>query len=219
MFLQRYAIVFLLLLWMPSCGDGERAQLESVDPEPSRFRCSPFSLREVTLLEGPFLDATKLNARSLLQYEPDRLLAKFRHESGLEPKAEHYGGWEAMSLAGHSLGHHLSGCALMYQTTGDSFFLNRVTYIVDELQDCQEACGTGYIGAFPDGERVLCEEVGKGEIQASSFYLNGIWAPFYTMHKVMAGLRDAYQLCGIEPALQVEASLAEWLNTCLTGMT
>jgi len=176
-------------------------------------------LDEVTLLEGPFMEATRLNARSLLQYDPDRLLAKFRHEAGLTPRAAHYGGWEGMTLAGHSLGHHLSGCAMMYLTTGDPQFLDRVNHMVKELQLCQESSGQGYIGAFPDGQRILETEVGKGNIRASSFYLNGIWAPFYTMHKVMAGLRDAHRLCQNEMALEVEIKLAGWLDRCLAELT
>ena len=214
----RWMLLFLLI-WISACGQPDNSRNQASETESGVVICSPFTLREVTLLDGPFMDATRLNATSLLQYEPDRLLAKFRHEAGLEPRAEHYGGWEGMSLAGHSLGHLLSGCALMYVTSGEPVFLDRVTYMVDELHLCQEARGTGYIGAFPEGERILREEVGMGEIHASSFYLNGIWAPFYTMHKVMAGLRDAYRLCGNELALQVEKGLGDWLSACLSGLS
>ena len=101
----------------------------------------PFDITDVTLLDGPFKHATDLNIESLLYYDPDRLLARFRIEAGLEPKAEPYGGWEAESLAGHSLGHHLSACALMYQTTGDIRFKERANYIVDELEEIQKANG------------------------------------------------------------------------------
>ena len=202
-----------------SCGGPERQNSGTLPADNSVPRCTPFDLGEVTLLEGPFLDATLLNVKSLLQYEPDRLLAKFRIEAGLAPKAEHYGGWEGMTLAGHSLGHYLSGCSLMYRTTGDPRFLERVSYMVEELNLCQQANGQGYIGAFPDGQRILEEEVGKGIIHASSFDLNGIWAPFYTMHKVMAGLRDACHLCDNEQALRVESKLADWLRSCLAGLT
>ncbi|MGW8314326.1 MAG: beta-L-arabinofuranosidase domain-containing protein [Bacteroidales bacterium] len=207
-----------LLLLIFGCKESSRSTVQPQAGPEAGLRCEPFALKQVTLLEGPFLEATRTNARSLLQYEPDRLLARFRTEAGLEPRAEHYGGWEAMSLAGHSLGHYLSGCSLMYCTTGDTVFKNRAGYIVGELSTCQEANGSGYIGAFTDGERVLKEEVGSGEIHPSAFYLNGIWAPFYTMHKVMAGLRDAYRLCGYRQALEVEAGLADWLNDALGGL-
>lgn len=202
-----------------SCGSPDRTEPSSPDRDVQRLRCEPFRLAEVTLLEGPFMEATQLNVRSLLQYESDRLLAKFRHEAGLAPRAEHYGGWEGMTLAGHSLGHYLSGCAMMYRTSGDPQFLDRVNYVVDELRLCQESNGEGYIGAFPDGQRILETEVGKGTIHASSFHLNGIWAPFYTMHKVMAGLRDAYRLCGNNTALEVEKGLAGWVSRSLRGLS
>lgn len=183
------------------------------------FRCLPFSLDDITLLEGPFLHAQEINKKVLLNYEPDRLLAKFRIEAGLIPRAEHYQGWEGMTLAGHSLGHYMSACAIMYQASGDPQFLDRVNYMVKELSECQAANGSGYIGAVPDGERVLSQEVGRGDIRARAFNLNGIWAPYYTMHKVMAGLSDAYRLCGNTLALETEKNLAGWLKQSLQGLS
>jgi len=144
-------------------------------PEIVAFNALPFQMKDVKLLDGPFKHATELNIKSLLNYKPDRLLSKFRSEAGLKPKAEAYGGWEAMTLAGHSLGHHLSACALMYQTTGDQRFLDRVNYIVAELDTCQIADSTGYIGAFPNGKKIFETEVAKGNIRSHGFDLNGIW--------------------------------------------
>ncbi len=207
----------------------EDPRVRSEGPEVVSFRALPFELKDVELLEGHFRDATELNIQSLLNYEPDRFLAPFRTDAGLEPRGERYGGWEAMSLVGHSLGHYLSACALMYQTTGDEEFLRRVNYIVDELALCQEADGDGYIGGFTrvgiddmdittlqdedvvSGKYVFEEEIANGIIVSASFSLNGIWAPFYTQHKIMAGLRDAYLLAGNEKALEVNSSFADWL--------
>ncbi len=186
---------------------------------PVTLRCEPFDLQDVQLLEGPFRDATELNIISLLNYEPDRLLAKFRIEAGLEPRAEHYHGWEDATIAGHSLGHYLSACALMFRSTGDRRFLERVKYMVAELDTCQQAHGNGYLGAFPDGKRILEEEVGKGNIRAAPFDLNGIWVPFYTLHKIMAGLRDGYRLCDNTRALEVERELGDWLQDVLSGLS
>lgn len=179
---------------------------------------APFPITQVELLDGPFLHATQLNVRSLLSYEPDRLLAKFRTEAGLEPRAEHYGGWEAETIAGHTLGHHLSACALMYQTTGDERFLERVNYIVDELAAVQDAHGDGYLGAFPNGKQIFEEQIAKGEIRSQGFDLNGIWAPFYTHHKVLAGLRDAYRLAGNEKALTVGKRFGDWIGSIVLGL-
>lgn len=185
----------------------------------NRCKVTPFELKDVTLLDGPFKHATELNVKSLLNYEPDRLLAKFRSEAGLKPKASHYEGWESETIAGHSLGHYLTGCALMYQTTRDQRFLERVKYIVNELEECQMADADGYIGAFPKGKQILEEEVAKGDIRSQGFDLNGIWVPYYTEHKVMAGLRDAYHLCGIEKALQIEITFADWLYTIIKDLS
>jgi len=188
-------------------------------PEVVDFKVLPFKISDVKLLDGPFKHAIGLNEASLLKYEPDRLLAKFRIEAGLKPKAEHYHGWEDNTIAGHSLGHYLSACALMYQTTNDQRFLDRVNYMVDELKACQDADLDGYIGAFPNGKKILTEEVAKGNIRAKGFDLNGIWVPYYTQHKVMMGLMDAYYLCGNQKALDVDVKFGKWLETVTKNLT
>lgn len=213
------ALFICILMTGISCSDKQSFQNQEESTVLPLPVCEPFSLKNVELLPGPFQRATDLNIQSLLNYDPDRLLSKFRKEAGLEPKAEHYLGWEEMTLAGHSLGHFLSGCALMYQTTGDPVFLKKVNYVVDELGTCQDANGNGYVGAFPDGMRILEEEVGKGDIRPAPFYLNGIWAPFYTIHKVMAGLRDAYRLCENSEALEIERRFADWVGGALAELT
>lgn len=211
-----FSLFFCIVLF--SCNTLSEHKVKTGGPEVVTFRALPFELTEVHLLDGPFKHATELNVKSLLNYEPDRLLAKFRTEAGLEPKAEHYHGWEDNTIAGHSLGHHLSACALMYQTTSDQRFLDRVNYIVDELGICQEADGEGYIGAIPDGKKIFEEQIAKGDIRSRGFDLNGLWAPYYTMHKVMAGLRDAYHLCSIQKALGIEKRFADWIETIVAGL-
>lgn len=202
-------ILIITILLITACTPGTTKKLKPV---------TPFELTGVKLLDGPFKHATELSRKSLLAYEPDRLLAKFRREAGLEPKAEHYHGWEDDTIAGHSLGHYLSGCALIYQSTGDEEFLKRVNYIVDELEACQNADGEGYIGAFSNGKKILEEEVAKGDIRSQGFDLNGIWVPYYTQHKVLAGLRDAYHLCGNKKALAVAQKFADWLATVVENL-
>ena len=210
-----FTAVFLAVI--VSCSK-RNPKIVTGGPEVVSFKVLPFEIKDVKLLDGPFKHATELNVQSLLNYNPDRLLSKFRSEAGLKPKAEPYGGWEAMTIAGHSLGHHLSACALMYQTTGDQWFLDRVNYIVAELDTCQQADGNGYIGAFPNGKRILEDEVAKGNIRAQGFDLNGIWVPFYTEHKVMAGLFAAYDLCGNQKALDINKRFADWLYTIVSPL-
>ena len=210
-------IAIVIIAAIISCNKKE-TKIYTGGPEVILFKALPFKLSDVKLLDGPFKHATDLNIQSLLNYQPDRMLAKFRSEAGLKPRAEHYHGWEDNTIAGHSLGHYLSACALMYQTTGDSRFLDRVNYIVSELDTCQQADGNGYIGAFPNGKKILEEEIAKGNIRAQGFDLNGIWVPFYTEHKVMAGLFDAYDLCGNSKALEINKRFADWLYTVVSGL-
>lgn len=172
----------------------------------------PFDLRDVRLLDGPFKEAMEADARYLLQVEPDRLLSDFRVHSGLEAKGKKYGGWESSGLAGHTLGHYLSACAMEYASTGDVRYLQRVNYIVDELQVCQTARKTGYVGAIPR-EDSLWMEVSAGKIRSRGFDLNGGWSPWYTVHKVMSGLLDAYLYCDNAKALQVERGMADWTGS------
>jgi DUF1680 family protein len=211
-------LLLIMLIIVNSCKNEPTQTIRTNGLELVDFRALPFDISDVKLLEGPFLHATELNKKILLNYEPDRLLAKFRIESGLEPRAEHYEGWEGMTLAGHSLGHYLSGCALMYKTTGDSVFLQRVNYIVSELNECQQAEGSGYLGAVPGVKKIFEVEVAKGNIQSRGFDLNGIWAPIYTQHKILAGLLDAYEFCDINPALDIAKQFADWMNGYMSQM-
>lgn len=167
-----------------------------------------FPLNQVHLLDGPFKETMDRNTAWLLSLDADRLLAGFRESAGLQPKAQCYGGWESQGVAGHSLGHHLSACAAM-SAQGDARFTERVNYIVHELALCQEAGSDGYVGAIPDGRRVF-DELAKGDIRAENFNLNGVWVPWYTMHKIMAGLRDAWRYTGNAEALTVYRELGDW---------
>jgi DUF1680 family protein len=209
------ALIFALIL---GACTKKTETITTGGPEVITFKVLPFQLKDVKLLDGPFKHATELNIQSLLNYQPDRLLSKFRTNAGLQPKAEPYQGWEAMTLAGHSLGHYLSACALMYQTTGNKEFLDRVNYIVSELNECQKADSSGYIGAFENGKKIFETEVAKGNIRSRGFDLNGLWSPFYTMHKIMAGLLDANELCSNQTALEIAARFADWISTVFTEL-
>lgn len=219
--MKNSGVFFFLLLTMciTGCSSPEKSSIRTDGPEVVSFSVLQFPLTAVKLLDGPFNNAMELDKNTLLNYEPDRLLAKFYIEAGLTPKAEHYMGWENEMLAGHSLGHYLSACSMMYQSTGDQRFLDRVNYIVDELKKLQDADGNGYIGAFTNGKKIFEEEVAKGNIRSQGFDLNGIWSPFYTHHKVMAGLSDSYHLCGNQTALEVEKRFAGWIEGIVSQLT
>jgi DUF1680 family protein len=198
--------------YVPEIGNP-KVKMNPVVP----IRAYSFHLREVQLLESPFKKAMEADVAYLRTIEPDRLLSDFRKHSGLAPKAKKYGGWESEGLAGHTLGHYLSACAMQYAVSGDQEFLKRVNYVVSELSECQQARKTGYIGAIPKEDTVFME-VSQGNIRSRGFDLNGAWSPWYTIHKIMAGLLDAYLYCNNFVALQVEEGMADWAGNTLKNL-
>jgi uncharacterized protein len=183
-----------------------------------QLKAKAFDLGDVRLLEGPFKRAMSLDADYLLRLEPDRLLSWFRKEAGLKPKGEVYGGWESRGVAGHSLGHYLSACAMMFASTGDVRFRDRVSYIVKELDECQRTNGNGYVAAIPNGKKIF-NEVAAGQIRSQGFDLNGGWVPWYTLHKLFAGLLDADRYCQNKTALNIAIKLANWADSTLTNLS
>ncbi len=178
-----------------------------------------FGIKDVKLLDGsPFKNAMEKDAAYLLTIDPDRLLHRFYQNAGLPTKGEIYGGWESDGLSGHTLGHYLSACALFYANTGNIEFKNRVSHIVTELALCQQARKTGYVGGIP-GEDTLWAKVSRGEIKSGGFDLNGAWSPWYTVHKVMAGLADAYLYCDNQQALAVVTGMADWTGNLMNKLT
>ncbi|HZB45271.1 MAG TPA: beta-L-arabinofuranosidase domain-containing protein [Pyrinomonadaceae bacterium] len=181
----------------------------------------PFALRQVELLDSPFRAAMERNAKYLLALDPDRLLHNARKYAGLRPKGELYGGWEARGIAGHSLGHYLTALSLQYAATGDARFRERVAYTVGELAECQRAYGDGYVGALPPLELATLRgfKDGKVEVQGSFNFKGGAWVPWYTQHKVLAGLKDAWTLAGNEQAKRVTLGLADWIEDVTRPLT
>ncbi len=170
-------------------------------------RLRPFDMADVTLSEGPFLHAQRKTEAYLLALEPDRMLHNFRVNAGLKPKAPVYGGWESEPLwaeincHGHTLGHYLSACALAYRSTGDARFKGRIDHIARELAACQAAAKSGLVCAFPDGPALVAAHL-RGE------KITGV--PWYTLHKVYAGLRDAVLLTDSAESRAVLLRFADW---------
>src|SRR5262245_46251264 len=163
-------------------------------------RAHPFPLAQVKLRPGPFLDATQVNRRFVLHQDPDRLLHTFRLNAGLPTTAEPLGGWEAPvnELRGHFTGHYLSACARHAAAHGDAEVKARGDLMVAELARCQEALGNGYLSAFPEE---FFDRLRAGR---------PVWAPFYTVHKIMAGLLDMHVHAGSAQALEVLRRMATW---------
>ena len=179
----------------------------------------PLPLTAVRLTGGPLKEAQDANARYLLALEPDRMLAFYRQRAGLPPRAEPYGGWDGdgRNLTGHIAGHYLSAVSLMFAATGDLRFKERAGYMVGELKAVQERHADGYAGALA-GVKDAFAEVGRGNIRSTSFDLNGLWSPWYTLHKTYAGLRDAYRHTGDRTALDVEIGFASWAERVLAPL-
>ncbi len=170
-------------------------------------RVQPFDMSDITLAESPFLHAQRMTEAYLLRLSPDRMLHNFRRNAGLEPRALVYGGWESektwedINCHGHTLGHYLSACALAWRATGKAEYRNRIEYIASELAACQKASGSGLVCAFPKGAALVVAHL-RGE------KITGV--PWYTLHKVYAGLRDAAQLADSDRARDVLMRLADW---------
>jgi DUF1680 family protein len=185
----------------------------------ARVVARPLPLSAVRLTGGPLENAQDLTATYLLSLEPDRMLAYYRQRAGLAPKAQPYDGWDGdgRNLTGHIAGHYLSAVSLMWLATGDARFKDRADHIVRELKIVQDAQGDGFAGALA-GVKEAFGEVSQGKIKARNFDLNGLWSPWYTLHKTYAGLRDAYRHTGNRTALEVEVKFAEWAARVLAPM-
>ncbi len=176
---------------------------KSLNHEKVPWKVKPFPMKQVRLGDGPFLQAREANRRFLISLPPDRLLHTFRLNARLTSTAEPLGGWEApdCELRGHFAGgHFLSAVALAYASTGDEELRKRGDAVVAGLGQCQKALQNGYLSAFPIEFFDRLRERIK------------VWAPFYTIHKIMAGLLDMYVHTGNTQALEIVERMASWVK-------
>jgi DUF1680 family protein len=188
--------------------------------EKKLMKAMPVPLERVRLTGGPLKQVQDVTRTYLLSLNPDRMMAYYRIRAGLAQKAEPYGGWDGdkRNLTGHIAGHHLSAVSLMYAATGDLKFKERADYLVREMAEVQAKNGDGYLGAL-EGLREAFAQVSRGEIRSGGFDLNGLWSPWYTLHKTYAGLRDAYRYTGNKTALALEVKYAAWAEGVLKPLT
>lgn len=183
-----------------------------------RLYADEFPLGDVTLLEGPLKKARDLNINTLLKYDCDRLLAPYLKEAGLTPKGKSYPNWDG--LDGHVGGHYLTAMAIN-AATGDKECQKRMEYFISELQACVDAnaknhpeWGKGYVGGVPGSDRIW------GNFKKGNFGpYYGAWVPFYNIHKMFAGLRDAWVYCGNEQAKQLFLGFCDWAIDLTAGLT
>ena len=199
----------------PSGGSGfPAAEVGSAPPEPSGYapngtagRAAAVPLDAVELLDSPFRQNQARNTTYLLFLDPERMLRSFRLNYGEPSSAEPLGGWEKpdSQIRGHMTGHLLSGLALTYANTGDADAKSRGQYLVSQLaafqaKDSSRGFHAGYLSAFPESYFDILEQ-GKT-----------IWAPYYMIHKYLAGMIDQYQLAGDDQALDVAKKLGDWVD-------
>ena len=201
----KYFIIFALLVFGTKVGAQDKLYSDE------------FPISDVTLLDGPLKKARDLNIKTLLQYDCDRLLAPYRKEAGLTPKAKTYPNWDG--LDGHVGGHYLTAMA-MNAATGNDDCRQRMEYMISELQLCADAnaqnhaeWGKGYVGGMPNSERIW-STFKKGDF---SVYFSS-WAPFYNLHKMYAGLRDAWVYCGNEQAKTLFLGFCDWAIDLTAGL-
>jgi DUF1680 family protein len=201
-------------------GSLATAAVPAVDyvakPSAVQLQLQSFALADVRLLDGPFLDAQKLNEAYLLKLDADRMLHNFRVNAGLAAKAPVYGGWESVQTwadiraHGHTLGHFLSGASMQYAASGHEEIRRRVEYILTELKDCQDSAGSGLICAFPDDSAQIDNMVAGRRT---------IGVPWYTLHKIYSGLRDAHLLLNSALARDILVRFTDWAVDVTKDMT
>lgn len=177
-----------------------------------------FPLSAVSLEDQLFLKAQQNNLKYILALEPDKLLAPFLKEAGIEPKAPMYGNWETSGLGGQTAGHYLSSLSLMYAATREPELKKRLDYMIDELYKCQQKNGNGYVGGVPDGI-AMWNDLAAGKLEVSNFSLNKKWVPWYNLHKLYAGLIDSWYITANPKAKQILIKLADWCLLTTSGLS
>jgi len=167
------------------------------------------SFQNTTITSGRMKMLEQKDVEVIKSLDPDRLLFYFRDLAGIDnPEGvRRYGGWENSDLKGHTLGHYLSAMSMYWAQSNDAELLKKVNYVVSELGRCQKAMGSGYISAFPDTALDRVEKDGSG------------WAPYYTLHKILQGLMDAYTFTGNTEALRIASSFGDYIHNRTTRIT
>ncbi|SDG23026.1 glycoside hydrolase family 127 protein [Epilithonimonas hungarica] len=179
---------------------------------------SYFPLNKVHLSESVFSKAMQTDEKYILSMDADRLLAPYLKEAGLKPKKENYPNWENTGLDGHIGGHYISALALMYASTGDPKVKERLDYMIDELERCQNLSENGYLSGVPNGKKIW-KEIADGNIRAATFGLNDRWVPLYNIHKIYSGLRDAYWYADSDKAKKMLIKLTDWMAYEVSGLS
>jgi uncharacterized protein len=188
-------------------ADTANQSLTSAAVAKVKWTAKPFPMPQVRLLPSFWKETMELNRSFLYSLPNERLAHNFRVTAGIPSDADPLGGWEApdCELRGHYVGHYLSSCALMHASTGDQVIAAKANDLVAMLAECQAK--DGYLGAYPT---TLYDRLRKHE---------RVWAPFYTYHKILAGLIDMYEHTGNQQALEMAERMAEWASVYANSFT
>ena len=194
----------------PGAFDGKMKKRDVVE-----FRAKAFPLNDVKLLPSRFRDNLERDSVWMVSLPVASLVHSFRTTAGVQAGREggymtvkKLGGWESLDceLRGHAIGHLTSAFALMYAATGENIFKQKGDSIITALKEVQAAHGTGYLSAYP--ERLIDRNLaGKS-----------VWAPWYTLHKILSGLIDQYLYAENENALKIAEGMGDWAYNKLQGI-
>lgn len=168
--------------------------------EPLDNALNDVPMTDVELLDTYEQNAFNLEVKYLKKLDADKLLRGFCDIAGIESTDEKYGGWETSSIQGHTMGHYLTAVSQSYATSGDNKLKEITDYIISVLSECQNP-QTGYLAAIPEDHYLRIEQGNT----------SGTWVPWYTMHKILAGLIDTYELTANPQALEVASKLGDWV--------
>lgn len=212
-----------LALALAATGTGFGYSSNSISPlHAATAQMQAFSLQDITMTDSYCTNAFSKEVSYLLSFDTNRLLAGFRENAGLSMNnAKRYDGWEGCLIGGHTLGHYLTAIAQAYNNPNltaseKQQFYNKIKALIDGLLTCQQNSKgkPGFIwGAVKVGNNVESQfdnvENGKTNIITES------WVPWYTLHKIIAGLNDVYNLTGYQNAKTVSSNLGDWVyNRC-----
>ncbi len=200
--IKTYLFVFLHICFLNHFQVGGQNNLKMSVKR--TFIATPFPGNEVGLTPSWIEKRETLNTNYLHQLDPERLLHNFRENAGINSDSKPLEGWESpqCGLRRHFVGHYLSACAKLIAMDEDTLLNRRIKYIIDELAVCQQKLGGKYLSAFPESEFDTLEKI-----------YGGVWAPYYTWHKIMQGLLDVYTLTGNEKAYRVVLNMAAYVKS------
>ena len=179
---------------------GQFSTVQTIKPQ-IQVKAYSFDLSDIKLLDSRFKENMERDGKWLLSIDNRRLLHSWYVNAGMSTRARSFGGWEGLDveLRGHTLGHVLSGLALMYASTGEIAYKSKADSLVSALAEIQKVINQdGYISAFPQN---LVNRAIEGK---------PVWAPWYTLHKIMEGLIDMYQYAGNKQALDIVVKMSDW---------